>query len=446
MADYTSTSIPDGTELDRRLGLVSTNEFNWPTSGEKAALAGTYGTVGSANKYVTNSDPRILPYIDATKYGMVADGVTDNTTALNNAIAEAITNGRPLYIPAGLYKITGQITIPNNNAAYPIQTPLQIIGAGSSVVSMYFWHHRGGTTLDMTYSGSGGKFVTKGLAVLRIEGITFWDSAGTTTPFIFATNTVLYLRYNAFVGMKDGLACDQDAIVLGSAVKQATDNTLDSAFSGWGTVIENNYFDHIRRAIYGLVWANAIIFSNNTIWYHCGSNLENGAAIEFDNPNPELTSHSGGNIISNNFCEIKYYAYMVKLRMTNINTLAGNTVFDPTANTKAMYYFGYGATLNSIIGGGYSHDVKLYETELDDMINVVIDSRGMILSNEYRFQSQNGLFSGEGSPEGVRTAPVGSVYLDTTGTAGATMYIKEVGTGNTGWTQNNNVNINGGSA
>lgn len=41
--------------------------------------------------------------------------------------------------------------------------------------------------------------------------------------------------------------------------------------------------------------------------------------------------------------------------------------------------------------------------------------------------------SGAGSPEGVKTAAVGSIYSRTDGGAGTTMYVKESGTGNTGW-------------
>lgn len=40
---------------------------------------------------------------------------------------------------------------------------------------------------------------------------------------------------------------------------------------------------------------------------------------------------------------------------------------------------------------------------------------------------------GSGSPEGVVTAPVGAVYHRTDGGAGTSFYVKESGTGNTGW-------------
>lgn len=41
--------------------------------------------------------------------------------------------------------------------------------------------------------------------------------------------------------------------------------------------------------------------------------------------------------------------------------------------------------------------------------------------------------SGSGSPEGVVTGNPGDLYLNTAGGAGTSMYVKESGTGNTGW-------------
>lgn len=44
-----------------------------------------------------------------------------------------------------------------------------------------------------------------------------------------------------------------------------------------------------------------------------------------------------------------------------------------------------------------------------------------------------GVFSGSGSPEGVVTAPVGSIYTDITGGVIVAQYTKVSGAGNTGW-------------
>lgn len=43
------------------------------------------------------------------------------------------------------------------------------------------------------------------------------------------------------------------------------------------------------------------------------------------------------------------------------------------------------------------------------------------------------VYAGSGTPEGVVTAVVGSLFLRTDGGAGSTLYIKETGTSNTGW-------------
>ena len=58
---------------------------------------------------------------------------------------------------------------------------------------------------------------------------------------------------------------------------------------------------------------------------------------------------------------------------------------------------------------------RSYFLALDDAINLSI------------------VASGTGSPEGVLEALVTKQYMDTTGIAGAVTYIKQTGTGNTGW-------------
>lgn len=43
------------------------------------------------------------------------------------------------------------------------------------------------------------------------------------------------------------------------------------------------------------------------------------------------------------------------------------------------------------------------------------------------------LLEGEGSPEGTVTASVGKLYINTTGGAGTTLWVKESGAEATGW-------------
>ena len=50
-----------------------------------------------------------------------------------------------------------------------------------------------------------------------------------------------------------------------------------------------------------------------------------------------------------------------------------------------------------------------------------------------RAASRGQIIKGIGSPQGVIAAPVGSLYTRTDGGTGTTLYVKETGTGNTGW-------------
>jgi hypothetical protein len=63
------------------------------------------------------------------------------------------------------------------------------------------------------------------------------------------------------------------------------------------------------------------------------------------------------------------------------------------------------------------------------------DDGRVILGTAGKFQMADGMYvtSGTGTPEGVVTAGKGSLYLRSDGGAGTSMYIKESGTGNTGW-------------
>lgn len=51
------------------------------------------------------------------------------------------------------------------------------------------------------------------------------------------------------------------------------------------------------------------------------------------------------------------------------------------------------------------------------------------------------IYSGYGSPEGVVTAGIGSIYMRADGSTGTSVYQKESGTGNTGWVANANLTL-----
>lgn len=59
---------------------------------------------------------------------------------------------------------------------------------------------------------------------------------------------------------------------------------------------------------------------------------------------------------------------------------------------------------------------------------------GLDVDGSITLNSTAGVYHGTGSPEGVQVAAVGSLFLRTNGGSGTTLYVKESGSGNTGWT------------
>jgi hypothetical protein len=99
-----------------------------------SATAGT-GDASSATVIPTGSTTaRTLANLLADQYnnvktfGAAGDGVTNDTTAIQNAWTAALSNGSPVYFPTGTYKVTG---LDFDVTAAHTQIPL-IIGAGSN--------------------------------------------------------------------------------------------------------------------------------------------------------------------------------------------------------------------------------------------------------------------------------------------------------------------------
>jgi hypothetical protein len=90
-------------------------------------------------------------------YGAAGDGVTDDTTAIQNAVNAVPASGGIVYFPAGTYKVSSTLTVGNGGqSAYSTVNGIQLIGAGAGsqtgVITGY-------TTLAW-YGSSGGTVIT----------------------------------------------------------------------------------------------------------------------------------------------------------------------------------------------------------------------------------------------------------------------------------------------
>lgn len=79
------------------------------------------------------------------------------------------------------------------------------------------------------------------------------------------------------------------------------------------------------------------------------------------------------------------------------------------------------------------------DLNLEDLISDEKGNASTTFENQFFLQNENirllrsQIRYGAGNPEGVITANMGTMYQNSLGGAGTTLYVKESGTGNTGW-------------
>lgn len=103
------------------------------------------------------------------------------------------------------------------------------------------------------------------------------------------------------------------------------------------------------------------------------------------------------------------------------STIARDTEVTAAANAaQAAAEATAAAALSAHAAAGNPHPVYLTQAEGDALYQPLASVLSM-------------LHTGTGSPESVLTATVGHIYLRSDGGAGTTLYVKESGSGNTGW-------------
>lgn len=128
------------------------------------------------------------PWVDVRSYGAVGNGVTDDTTALTNAFAAAVTAGRRAYLAAGTYKITSVI-----------RTGAEIFG--DSPLKSVIYNTGTGDALDLggaSYYNNYYDFQVKGNASSR-DGITLYTTGGDNPGYMQFNN--VYTTYNGRHGL-----------------------------------------------------------------------------------------------------------------------------------------------------------------------------------------------------------------------------------------------------
>lgn len=302
---------------------------------------------------------------------------TDATSAIQAAWDAAEAVGGVVMFKAGVYRVLGALSLARNALSPYDSGPTKWEGVGADKFSpeVSTRDPSGGTILDLRYSTGPACIDLRGSGHWECEGITFWQNGTAhTNPYIQTTNTTIHVHDCTFFGHNTKLTtlCDQDAIILGGTT-QTIGTGSDAPFQGYGTVINNNHFQRIRRAVYGRTYCNGVVVRDNNIWHLCGSSVVSQvASIEFLGVS---SSYCTGNVIAGNLIEMSGYVYGIKLAGYCLGTsLVSNNFYDFNGSVLAPIRL-ESTAINNVVLAGYAATTVAHVSAASSN-NLILHSNG----------------------------------------------------------------------
>lgn len=403
---------------------------------QKAAASGV-APLDSTSRVPRTNRPD-LDRLNVKDYGAVGNGTTDDTAAIQSAIA-AVGTGGTLFFPAGVYKTTAPLVLKSNMtvcgtaamASRIANAVTDLFTTGTSSIShLNVCDLHLSTVLGHVFAPAGG------VGLSEFRRLELWVAADDKSA------------YNNFVGGGSGLYIDN--LVESCHIQGTPTHTVPM----WHVVTANsgcnrNLWQNLRFTYSG----------NYAIWIE-----ETAANYNYDNSfkniNFEITTGGAIKILSGNTTTIEECAvYDLQVLGPAVRDLfhIGKSTGNNSRFTTMKRCGRRGGSLDTGIvdvrlQGSSASSFVTFEHMASGTSGLTFDLganshvKFVACSNSSTVQSPasdtvsdvaiSGIVSdttGTGSPEGVVTAPVGSRYTRIDGSTGTTFYVKETGTGNTGW-------------
>lgn len=379
--------------------------------------------------------------INVRHFGAKGDNTTDDTAAIQKAIDAGIVSGRTVYIPSGMYKITNLTIIDE----------LTICG-------------------DHPESKYGAPFGTAGYSSISSNVTGSWLRSTVTTGNAVTVGTdVSYTSAKVenigIVGPGSGTS---SGLKLKSANRSRFSNIYVINFSkGLDnlTTIDCNYSDirawGCETGIY-LSGAHQSVFTNTDLQFNKLYAIRITATevcamlggVTEDNSGTPVMIEGSNNVAFQNWYFEDFQGPWPAPITNNIfisSDSSLNSIRDCHFTDRGIYFDGShnhfinnsGVGPITLAGVGNVVIGPLYGTLTETLpgLNVVVDPIGervkfpgdLEIGAKLSGAASVKILVGTGSPEGVATAKPGSLYLNRSGGAGTTLYVKQSGTGNTGW-------------
>lgn len=412
-----------------------------------------------SNSTVETITAKFSQYVSVVDFGADPTGQIPSDSAIQNALN---SGQKSIYFPQGTYLITSTLTVPKgisiygsgyentilNGYALSNTSPIFYLTGGdqfSTINNLQFIGQASGsksigikTTNGYLVSYTNLRFVNLSYGLLLdesgsclIQNCTFSNclfgakctgGSGYTfsfNNFNYGTDTGIQVDVSPTSGYPTGIVVSQCLFTsnIGVRVPLAT-----GSYGGHSFTADNCYFEGdlnfstvtqpFRIGNEGS--GNPISIASIT---NCRMALSNSTASAFNNINTMIFS---GNISGTN---VAFSSGVLQLTLSNNVYVSGLT----------------NGAVNTVFIDNLSNFIFL-----SDRLTPISDATSVLGDNTHRWKnvySSNGMIlgtnivitTGSGSPQSVVTAPVGSLYLRNDGGANSTLYVKESGTGNTGW-------------
>lgn len=223
---YTSQEDFSFTVRDKNSTLVFTVADATSLSNLQTQLADGSGSSlvgynqGGANAVDRTVESRLRDFVSVKDFGAVGDYATDDTTAIDNALAYAAPIGATVFFPSGVYRYTGTLILPSE---------ARIVGSGAPKIASFPQTGGDKSKLRPGYKDtiSGSSIIFDGTGSVTTYNTNRSDKFSSISPM------VLYDHYGALD--IHGIAFIQDMDVLnvsGSLTTSANDNRATTYTAG----------------------------------------------------------------------------------------------------------------------------------------------------------------------------------------------------------------------
>lgn len=261
-ADAKYGTLPDRLAAVEVLGGLAPGDVNDATSASLIENPDTLTSAALNDAYAFKPDNGARPvgkgelFINVKDYGAKGDGVTDDTTALNNAAlaAASMASDALLYMPSGMYKTTGTVTVTTG------------LDARAATIS----YTGSGTALIVGTNASAVIFYRKNVILPRVikAGATSWD--GTSIGIMLVNLNTCHVISQFVMNFEQGLVCygfgggfGYNTVFPGTLWGNHKNLVLTQDVDG-GWCNQNTFFG--GRMAYGASWATVDDMSASQVY------------------------------------------------------------------------------------------------------------------------------------------------------------------------------------